>query len=147
MSTNDFVQRRHKTGIARTDDVIDKIIKLTVQTCLFTSLIASIDLILFLADHTALYLAFTGPLSKLYTNSLLSTLNARTSWAFGSDKDPMISISESQGTPQRPHVVVLGVPTQSEAGSNIDIVSADQGRITMESHEMDDSSTKRAPSN
>ncbi|KAI0032772.1 hypothetical protein K488DRAFT_49122, partial [Vararia minispora EC-137] len=69
--------RRHKTGFQHTDDVLDKIIRLTVQTGLITSIWAIVDLIVFLAIPTGIHLIFNFPLSKLYSNSLLSSLNAR----------------------------------------------------------------------
>ncbi|KAL4248567.1 hypothetical protein AB1N83_014126 [Pleurotus pulmonarius] len=50
----------------------------TLQTGLLTSIFASLDAILFLAiPDTAYNFALDFPLSKLYTNSLLSSLNAR----------------------------------------------------------------------
>ncbi|KAJ7666272.1 hypothetical protein DFH06DRAFT_1323402 [Mycena polygramma] len=58
-------------------DVLITIILVTMQTGLITSLCASIDLILFLTDPIGLHLIFNVPLCKLYTNSLLSSLNAR----------------------------------------------------------------------
>ncbi|KAJ7100288.1 hypothetical protein B0H15DRAFT_944623 [Mycena belliarum] len=90
--------RFHKSGIASTDILVDRIIRLTVQTGLATALCATIDLILFLSDPLALqvtyflnvmladrtglhyfrHLSFNIPLCKLYTNSLLSSLNSRT---------------------------------------------------------------------
>lgn len=44
---------------------------------MLTASFAIIDLILFLASTTTLHLIFNLPLSKLYVNSLLATLNAR----------------------------------------------------------------------
>ncbi|KAF7316421.1 hypothetical protein MIND_00160900 [Mycena indigotica] len=91
-----LVSKSHKTGLAGTDMLVDQIIRsksivsppwwsipddphsqVTVQTGLATSLCATIDLILFLTDPVALHLIFNIPLCKLYTNSLLSSLNAR----------------------------------------------------------------------
>ncbi|KAJ6588825.1 hypothetical protein B0H19DRAFT_1013811 [Mycena capillaripes] len=66
-----------KTGINDSDMLIDRIIRITMQTGLATSLCATIDLILFLSDTWFRHLVFNIPLCKLYTNSLLSSLNAR----------------------------------------------------------------------
>ena len=66
-----------RTGFAATDDVITKLIRMTLQTGMLTSAFAVIDIILFLASTTTLHLVFNLPLAKLYVNSLLSTLNAR----------------------------------------------------------------------
>ncbi len=68
---------KSRTGFAATDDVITKLIRLTLQTGAVTTLFATVDLILFLASTTTLHLLFNLPLAKLYVNSLLSTLNAR----------------------------------------------------------------------
>ncbi|KAF7318899.1 hypothetical protein HMN09_00225700 [Mycena chlorophos] len=69
--------KSHKTGLAGSDLLVDRIIRMTVQTGLATSLCATIDLILYLTDPVALHLIFNIPLCKLYTNSLLSSLNSR----------------------------------------------------------------------
>lgn len=71
---------RNKTGFSRTDTQIDRIIRLTIETGLLTAITALIDLLLFLLDPTGLHLLFNFPLSKLYSNSLMSTLNARALW-------------------------------------------------------------------
>lgn len=60
-----------------TDDVLNKIVRLTVQNGFITTIWATTDLILFLVSPTGLHLAFNYPLAKLYSNSALSTLNAR----------------------------------------------------------------------
>ncbi|KAF7357993.1 hypothetical protein MVEN_00846300 [Mycena venus] len=67
-----------KTGFTAVDGQINRIIRLTVQTGSITAVAALADLILFLAFPTAtLNFIPDFPLSKLYTISLLSTLNAR----------------------------------------------------------------------
>ncbi|KAL0958552.1 hypothetical protein HGRIS_000692 [Hohenbuehelia grisea] len=74
-------RRKHRTGFGATDQVIDRIISLTVQTGLLQALVAVINLILFLALTTnAAYFVFNWLLSKLYTNALLSSLNSRSRW-------------------------------------------------------------------
>nr|GAT59195.1 predicted protein [Mycena chlorophos] len=47
--------RSHKSGLAGSDLLVDRIIRMTVQTGLATSLCATIDLILYLTDPVALY--------------------------------------------------------------------------------------------
>ncbi|KAF8556648.1 hypothetical protein OG21DRAFT_1482862 [Imleria badia] len=70
-----------RTGFAATDDVINRIIRLTVHTGLITAVFASLDIALFLAFRgTTLNFIWDLSLSKLYSNSLLSTLNARGGW-------------------------------------------------------------------
>ncbi|VDB95980.1 unnamed protein product [Peniophora sp. CBMAI 1063] len=71
--------RHHKPGIKRTDDVIDKIVRLLWQTFAVTSLCAIIDVILYLTlvDDGAYYIVFHYLLPKLYVISLLSSINTR----------------------------------------------------------------------
>ncbi|KAA1469912.1 hypothetical protein DENSPDRAFT_650841 [Dentipellis sp. KUC8613] len=69
--------RHHKTGFSGSDDVLNRIIRITVQTGLVTSVWAIVDLGLFLGSPSGFHLAFNFPLAKLYSNSLLSSLNAR----------------------------------------------------------------------
>ncbi|KAF4563993.1 hypothetical protein EYR36_003242 [Pleurotus pulmonarius] len=93
-----FSLSRRKTGISNTDDAVNRIIRLTIQTGLVTAIFAALDVIFFLAlPRTTMHvhLVFTVnhfadilgsnfiwdfALSKLYTNALLSTLNARVGW-------------------------------------------------------------------
>jgi len=74
-----LTQRR--TGFSKTDDTIDRIIRLTVQTGMMTAIASVGDVVFFMVlPHTALNFLWDLALSKLYTNSLLSTLNARAGW-------------------------------------------------------------------
>ncbi|KAF4568241.1 hypothetical protein EYR36_010250 [Pleurotus pulmonarius] len=71
---------RRKTGFSSTDSIIDKIIRMSVQTGGVTAFFAVADVIFFMAlPHTALNFIWDLALSKLYSNCLLSTLNARAS--------------------------------------------------------------------
>ncbi|KAL1746607.1 hypothetical protein HDZ31DRAFT_81091 [Schizophyllum fasciatum] len=82
--------REHYTGYRATDDRIDGIIRLTVQTGMITAVWAIVDLGVYLGDPTGTHLIFNLPLSKLYSNSLLSSLNARGGW-----KPPISSLEMS----------------------------------------------------
>ncbi|KAJ8489892.1 hypothetical protein ONZ45_g13395 [Pleurotus djamor] len=96
--------RGKKTGIKSTDDTLRRIIRLTVQTGMVTAIFATLDVILYLAVQGAAFnFIWDFPLSKLYTNSLLSTLNARAGWkdGFGSDQDDMIFVEDSNQQPVR----------------------------------------------
>ncbi|KAM5531004.1 hypothetical protein V8D89_015331 [Ganoderma adspersum] len=72
--------RKHKTGILTTDDLVNKIIRLTVPTGLITALFAILSLILYFSVGNGWEFMFNMPLAKLYTNSLMSTLNSRRIW-------------------------------------------------------------------
>ncbi|THH18235.1 hypothetical protein EW146_g2704 [Bondarzewia mesenterica] len=119
--------RRYKTGFNSTDDIVDRIIRLTVQTGLITSVVAVIDLCLYLTNPTGLHLAFNMPLSKLYTNSLLSSLNARNGWAFNSSSDPSPSTNDRRSK-RHPDVITLGTSSVRP-----------EVYVNVESHEMTDS--------
>ncbi|KAJ7730254.1 hypothetical protein DFH07DRAFT_849191 [Mycena maculata] len=72
--------KSHRTGCSATDTRVDQIIRLTIQTGMITSMCSIIDLGLFLGDSTGMHLLFNLPLAKLYSNSLMSSLNARGGW-------------------------------------------------------------------
>ncbi|KAL0961330.1 hypothetical protein HGRIS_006287 [Hohenbuehelia grisea] len=105
----------HKTGFSASDQLVDRIIRLTVQTGLSTSLCAFFDLLFFLLYPNGLHLLFNFPLSKLYTNSLLSTLNSRRSWNLAADHhrtDSSVTFNELSSTQIRR----LSKPTSTLTG-------------------------------
>ncbi|KAF9483932.1 hypothetical protein BDN70DRAFT_873049 [Pholiota conissans] len=72
-----FLQRS-RTGFKKSDNMISKLIAFTVSTGLLTSVCAVASLISILASgHTLIYVAFYFSLGRLYSNSVLATLNAR----------------------------------------------------------------------
>ncbi|XP_006462210.1 hypothetical protein AGABI2DRAFT_119069 [Agaricus bisporus var. bisporus H97] len=73
-------RQKHKTGFRGSDMVVDRIIRLTVQTGLATSIVATVDLTLYLASTSGIHLLFNFALCKLYSNSLMSSLNSRNRW-------------------------------------------------------------------
>ncbi|KAI0084805.1 hypothetical protein BDY19DRAFT_997371 [Irpex rosettiformis] len=88
--------RKHRTGFSKTDDVVNKIIRLTVQTGMITALCAVADLIAFLASPSGIHLVFNLPLAKLYTNSLMSSLNSRAGWKYGNSVGRALNHDEGQ---------------------------------------------------
>ncbi|KAJ3994100.1 hypothetical protein F5050DRAFT_576992 [Lentinula boryana] len=69
---------KRKTGFGVTNSMIDKIIRMTVQTGMITAICAIGDVACFMAlPHTAINFIWDLALAKLYTNCLMSTLNAR----------------------------------------------------------------------
>ncbi|KAI0769909.1 hypothetical protein C8Q74DRAFT_857789 [Fomes fomentarius] len=125
--------RKHKTGFAATDDIVNRIIRLTVQTGLITALCALIDLVLFLATPTGLHLAFNLPLSKLYTNSLMSSLNSRSGWKYGTGNGDTTS-DEMNRTERGRQLNVRG-----ESSRRVSMMhTPNQVYIDVESHEMVD---------
>ncbi|KAL0947724.1 hypothetical protein HGRIS_013809 [Hohenbuehelia grisea] len=78
---------RRRTGIARTDDLLTRITRMTVQTGLITTVWTVLDLALLLTTSNAVFLMFDLCLAELYLNALLSTLNARAGWRKQFDDD------------------------------------------------------------
>jgi len=71
---------KKRTGFAVLNDQIDRIIRVTVQTGSLTALTALVDAIVFLSvPNTTIFFSWDLMLSKLYTTTLLSSLNARVS--------------------------------------------------------------------
>ncbi|KAI0089826.1 hypothetical protein BDY19DRAFT_941020 [Irpex rosettiformis] len=122
--------RRHRTGFAGTDDLLNRIIRLTVQNGLITAVWASTDLVAYLATTSGLHLAFNVPLAKLYTNSLMSSLNSRAGLKYstsgGTEK------SQVEGDTRRHNVVNITAST-----------TRPEVFIHVESHEMVDVDVNR----
>ncbi|XP_006464069.1 hypothetical protein AGABI2DRAFT_145210 [Agaricus bisporus var. bisporus H97] len=77
---------KRRTGIAQTDDTINRIIRMTIQTGLVTAIFTILEVICFLLiPNSTLNFVWDLALSKLYTNALLSTLNARTSFGMSTN--------------------------------------------------------------
>ncbi|KAK0199247.1 hypothetical protein DFS33DRAFT_376261 [Desarmillaria ectypa] len=69
---------RSRTGFEKSDTMINKLIVFAVNTGLLTSLCAVASLISILtAPNTFIYITFFFCMGRLYSNSLLATLNAR----------------------------------------------------------------------
>ncbi|KAF5360543.1 hypothetical protein D9756_005115 [Leucocoprinus leucothites] len=57
-------RRKHKTGFKSSDLMVDRIIRVTVQTGLLTSMLAIVDLIVYLADPTERTSCSTSPFAS-----------------------------------------------------------------------------------
>ncbi|EIM84585.1 uncharacterized protein STEHIDRAFT_100595 [Stereum hirsutum FP-91666 SS1] len=69
---------RSSSSYHRTKNVVTKIIKSAVETAAFGSFFCIMDLICFSAlQSTNFHLIFALPMGRIYTNTLLSTLNSR----------------------------------------------------------------------
>ncbi|KAE9394579.1 hypothetical protein BT96DRAFT_183780 [Gymnopus androsaceus JB14] len=76
-----YLPKRHKTGHPNSDQVVDKIVQMTVQTGSVTALCALLDIITFLVSTSGTHLIFNLSLAKLYSVSLMCSLNSRDGWA------------------------------------------------------------------
>ncbi|KAJ4499195.1 hypothetical protein C8R41DRAFT_864334 [Lentinula lateritia] len=140
--------RHFKTGIYKgTDNQIDRIIRsaidvftVTLQTGMITVIWDIAHLLTFLLDPAGVHLFFNFTLAKLYTNSLLSSLNSRGGWKFmdsTSDHNP-ITTSRS------------GIYTEHGGSQHVEVNLGHHTRsrpevfIQVESHEMMDQNQKGA---
>ncbi|KAJ7778918.1 hypothetical protein B0H16DRAFT_1711269 [Mycena metata] len=74
-----WVLRSKKTGFGSTDTIVNRIIRMTVQTGLITAIVNVLDMLSFLVIKNSTFnFMWSNPLSKLYSNCMMSTLNART---------------------------------------------------------------------
>ncbi|KAI0269764.1 hypothetical protein BC834DRAFT_569779 [Gloeopeniophorella convolvens] len=121
--------RRHKGSFKVSNDILDKLIRMTVQTGLVTSIWATLDLALYLGvPNSGAHLAFNLALSKLYSNSLLSSLNSRSGWKFGTQD---VSTEASSSTGRRANVLTFGSS-----------ITRPEVFIDVESHEMANTDSK-----
>ncbi|RDB17465.1 hypothetical protein Hypma_001628 [Hypsizygus marmoreus] len=115
-----------RTGHSPTDAVITRIITMTIQTGMLTAVAALGDVIFFLVlPHTTINFIWDLALTKLYANSLMSTLNARASW-------------NNQLTAHRTNALFEDSPVQPEAHRYFpDVTSSGRGRSNV--YELDTS--------
>jgi len=73
-----FVLSRSRTGFRKTDTIVNRLIRGAIQTGLFASIFALADLFSFVLHRdTLLYAMFAYPIGRIYSNTLLDTLNSR----------------------------------------------------------------------
>jgi len=96
-----WILQSSRTGFKRSDTVITKLIAFSINTGLVTSICALLSLITIVVFPGAfIYITFYFTLGRLYSNSLLATLNARQSLAASSNGDISMSTrsAKDQGT-------------------------------------------------
>ncbi|EKM80267.1 hypothetical protein AGABI1DRAFT_106493 [Agaricus bisporus var. burnettii JB137-S8] len=86
-----FFLQRSRTGFKKSDTMITRLIVFTVSTGVFTSICAIASLVSILVwENTLIYVAFYFSLGRLYSNSVLATLNARIAIrGLGEDSDEL----------------------------------------------------------
>ncbi|KAF7432827.1 hypothetical protein PC9H_004770 [Pleurotus ostreatus] len=93
-----FLLRRSRTGFKKSDTMISRLIVFTVNTGLFTSICAVMSLVSIIVwGNTLIYVAFYFSLGRLYSNSLLATLNARQEIRNLADEMDTLSLSFRSG--------------------------------------------------
>ncbi|PAV24090.1 hypothetical protein PNOK_0115800 [Pyrrhoderma noxium] len=97
-----YFLRQRRTSFARTESILNKIIRLAIQSCLLTTIVTLADIISFVVTPLPIHIAFSYCTPKLYTNSVLSSLNSRPNrrfetneqWELPSSGQQEISLSE-----------------------------------------------------
>ncbi|KZP13817.1 hypothetical protein FIBSPDRAFT_868948 [Athelia psychrophila] len=69
--------RRRKGTFEATDKILDSIIRLTIQNGFITGIIAILDLCVYFASPLPYHMGISFLMPKLYSNTVLSSLNAR----------------------------------------------------------------------
>lgn len=105
-----FLLQRSRTGFRRSDTVINRLILFSLNTGLLTSIDALLSLItITVLPNTFVYILFFVTISRLYTNSLLATLNNRKSLSGGLGDESTGETSFSQRN-NRSRAVELEAP-------------------------------------
>ncbi|CAA7266019.1 unnamed protein product [Cyclocybe aegerita] len=107
----------------------------TIQTGLLTMIVASLDLLFFLIDPTGTHLLFNFSLSKLYSNSLMSSLNSRRGWGIAGTAGTQ---SGGYGAQSEPNAAQRHVHISSMKKPN-EMIDVEGGVfVHVESHELRD---------
>ncbi|KZP30704.1 hypothetical protein FIBSPDRAFT_1037971 [Athelia psychrophila] len=114
--------RRRKGAFEATDRLLDRIVQLTIQNGLLTSIVSIVDISLYLSTPKPYHIALSFLMPKLYANTVLSSLNARRRLR------PLGKITDSGSTSTRaPDVVTL-----SHSGRRPEVL------VSTEVHELTD---------
>ncbi|TBU32163.1 hypothetical protein BD311DRAFT_817208 [Dichomitus squalens] len=93
------ILHRSRTRFSKSNTLINRLIAFSINTGLLTSVCACISLITFFAlPNTFVYICFFFLIGRLYSNSLMATLNARKSLRDGSSNEASISLRDVHGT-------------------------------------------------
>jgi len=75
-----FFLQRSKTGFKHTDSIIERLIRISVETAAIGLFVCIIDVVVFTTKtNTNLHFLFALPQPRIYTNTLMMTLNSRKS--------------------------------------------------------------------
>ncbi|KAF5335631.1 hypothetical protein D9758_014797 [Tetrapyrgos nigripes] len=78
-----YALAKKKSNLSILNDQVDRIIRISIQTGAITAIGAATDAIVFIIlPHSTVFFAWDLCLSKLYTNTLLSSLNARNNYRY-----------------------------------------------------------------
>ncbi|THH07209.1 hypothetical protein EW145_g3535 [Phellinidium pouzarii] len=110
-----YLLHRARTGFHRSDGIINRLIMFSLNTGILTSLDAVMSLVtITVLPNSFVYILFFVTVSRLYTNSLLATLNSRKTLQGGLGDESTASASVSNGARFRSHAVEVDPPTISK---------------------------------
>ncbi|KAI0275349.1 hypothetical protein BC834DRAFT_965742 [Gloeopeniophorella convolvens] len=119
---------RGKTGIRRTNSLINRLIVWTVNTALLTGVVEVAQLVAWVtARKTLVFLPFHLVLAKLYTNSMLAMLNGRRGLRRAYDGSPRTSRFASPATDVALSLHESGAPSASVLSDGRDELGGDDG--------------------
>jgi len=96
-----FYLRRCRTGFKKTDSVISSLVRMIIETCLIGAVFCLVDVIVFTTHtDTNLHFLFALPQGRIYTNTLMLTLNSRTDFRNELNSGNAQSINLSHTGPQ-----------------------------------------------
>ncbi|KAF9023684.1 hypothetical protein BDZ89DRAFT_1162636 [Hymenopellis radicata] len=115
-----FFLHKSKSGMQRSNQVMNSLILFSLNTGLLTSICAFMSLIMILVyPDTFLYITFFFNLSRLYSNSLLATLNARKKLQTTIDGSGVMgTLEESSYSGSRAQRMQAPLSIQSQSGTN-----------------------------
>lgn len=129
-----------RTGFRKSDTMINRLILFSVNTGVLTSVCALGSLIsILVAGQTFIYIAFFFCIGRLYTNSLLATLNARESIRkVGSATTPsdasfsMSKLAKTTVGTRRPTDISIKIDTMTDFGADQKLNYRDLDRTDLE---------------
>ncbi|KZP08289.1 hypothetical protein FIBSPDRAFT_939073 [Athelia psychrophila] len=120
--------RIERTGFQSTDGMLNKLFIWTLETGLFTSLGAMLMLIFSLAlPETTIWIGISAFYGKLYSNSLMASLNARE--ALRSLSMANTHITSSRGQQNSRHLQVSVMQTRTEDHDDLELAPAQEGKV------------------
>ncbi|EJF67269.1 hypothetical protein DICSQDRAFT_158751 [Dichomitus squalens LYAD-421 SS1] len=126
-----------KTGFSKSNHIINRLMVFSVNTGLLTSICACISLITILAlPNTFVYICFFFLMGRLYSNSLMATLNARKGIREASSKTHDNSLSL-----QNIHPTGHGIPTNFSKTDTSIAIRIDTTKDTQHDADFDYQST------
>ncbi|KAI5123169.1 hypothetical protein M0805_000870 [Coniferiporia weirii] len=147
-----YLLHSSRTGFRSSDSIINRLIMFSLNTGLLTGLDALMSLItITVLPDTFVYILFYVTVSRLYTNSLLATLNGRKglrSGGFGDDSTAETSVSngrfrsravelEAQNVGKSTQPRTLSIKVNTETETNRDVEEGTMKRVAASESDTD----------